>query len=330
MTTTKLPAIFDAEHLAHLNDGDIVRLDFSRGLARTLYRRESQYNAIFATDRCNSNCLMCSQPPKDVDDSDVIEEHLRLVSLIPPTTEKLGITGGEPTLLGEGLLRLLGACKEHLPVTRLHMLTNGRTFSDRAFAEAVARVGHPDLVLGIPVYSDVAWQHDYVVQADGAFTQTILGLHNLARFGVRLEVRVVVHRQTWQHLARLSQFIYRNLSFVEHVAFMGLEMMGYTKTNLRALWIDPADYQDSLHSAVEFLDWTGMHVSIYNHQLCVLKRELWPFARKAISDYKNIYLDECLHCGVVDDCGGLFKSAERIHSAHIRPLPTGQRSEVRQ
>ena len=95
-----VPVMCEAEHLDHVQQGDILRLDFERGYVRSLYRVNSPHNVIFATDRCNSNCLMCSQPPKDKDDSNVVSEHLRLVSLIPPTTRVLGITGGEPTLLG--------------------------------------------------------------------------------------------------------------------------------------------------------------------------------------------------------------------------------------
>jgi hypothetical protein len=101
---------------------------------------------------------------------------------------------------------------------------------------------------------------------------------------------------------------------------MGLELMGYTKTNLKELWIDPVEYQPQLEAAVDSLAWAGMNVSIYNHQLCVIPRRLWPYARKSISDFKNIYLDECQECSVLDQCGGLFKSAERIHSAHIAPV----------
>jgi hypothetical protein len=66
----------------------------------------------------------------------------------------------------------------------------------------------------------------------------------------------------------------------------------------------------------------GMNVSIYNHQLCVLDRSLWPFAKKSISDWKNMYLDECASCGVLESCGGLFKWAEKKHSAHIHGLPS--------
>jgi His-Xaa-Ser system radical SAM maturase HxsC len=263
---------------------------------------------------------MCSQPPKDVNEAGIVEEHLRLISLIPATARQLGITGGEPTLLGEGLFRLIAACKERLPVTRLHMLTNGRLFYYRTMAAELAAVGHPKLTLGIPLYSDRAAVHDYVVQADGAFDQAMVGLHNLARYGVEIEIRIVVHKETYQRLLPLAEFIYRNCPFVSHVALMGLELMGYTKTNLKRLWIDPHDYEKELEAAVLYFARVGINVSIYNHQLCILPRSLWQFARKSISDFKNIYLEACQQCGVLEQCGGLFKSGEQIHSAHIRPI----------
>jgi hypothetical protein len=69
----------------------------------------------------------------------------------------------------------------------------------------------------------------------------------------------------------LMAYIYRNLSFGEHVALMGLEHVGYTPRNIDELWIDPFDYQDELERAVAYLSMREMSVSIYNHQLCVLK-----------------------------------------------------------
>lgn len=318
----EIPAIVSAGDMDFIHNGDILRLDFGKGYIQSLYRINSAHNAIFATDQCNSNCLMCSQPPKDIDDSHLIAEHLRLVSLIPKNTEHLGITGGEPTLLGEGLFRILEACRDTLPNTRLHMLTNGRLFYYRSLAQRLAYVNHHGLMLGVPLYSDLAHHHDYVVQAKGSFDQTMVGLHNLALYNQPVEIRIVIHKQTYERLPRFAQFIYRNYPVARHVAFMGLELMGYTKPNLNILWIDPVDYQDQLEEAITYLSWAGMHVSIYNHPLCILRKSLWPYARKSISDYKNIYLDECHNCGAVEQCGGLFKSAERTHSEHIAPIPS--------
>ncbi len=121
------PTAFGVKGLDHLEDGDVVAVHPS-GYVRTLYRIGSRHNALFATDRCNSFCLMCSQPPRPVDDRDRIIEHLRLIELIDPATTELGITGGEPTLLKGDLLRIVARCKELLPGTSLHILSNGRLF----------------------------------------------------------------------------------------------------------------------------------------------------------------------------------------------------------
>ncbi|MBI4218530.1 MAG: hypothetical protein HY682_00195, partial [Chloroflexi bacterium] len=105
-----------------------------------------------------------------------------------------------------------------------------------------------------------------------------------------------------------------------HVAFMGLELVGHVHRNLERLWVDPVVYQPQLERATTYLSDRGMDVSIYNLPLCLLPRSLWPFARKSISDWKNIYLPECAGCAVQDRCGGLFESARKRHSEHIRPL----------
>jgi His-Xaa-Ser system radical SAM maturase HxsC len=311
-----LPLIELVPHLEPLLDGDVVALDPS-GFIRILYRRQSRSNSILVTERCNSLCLMCSQPPKDTDDSDRIREHLRLIDLIDPETKELGMTGGEPTLLKDDFLRLIAHCKERLPATAIHVLSNGRLFYYRTFAEALGSIQHPDLMLGIPVYSDLDYEHDFVVQAEGALHETIAGLHNLARYNVPVEIRVVLHALTFKRLPQLAEFIYRNLTFASHVALMGMEMTGFVHKNLDRLWVDPYDYREELETATHYLAVRGMNVSIYNHQLCTIPESLWPFARKSISDWKNIYLEECQRCTLLERCGGFFQSASKRHSSHI-------------
>ena len=314
------PVVHLPASLGYLADGDIVRISPRGGDLWVMYRCSSHHNFIFLTERCNSNCVMCSQPPRDVNDDHLVEQYLRAIPLMSPETPELAITGGEPTLLGDRLIQIIRACKEGLPITSLHMLSNGRMFNYLSFSQELAGVAHPDLMVGIPLYSDIASLHDFVVQAEGAFDQTVRGVMNLRRCGVQVEVRVVLHRQTVHRLPHLARFIARNFPFVDHVAFMGLEMMGYVRMNLEALWIDPVEYQTQLRAAVEELHRHRMTVSIYNHQLCVLDRELWGFARKSISDWKNEYLPECDACAVRDQCGGFFSSSSLRRSESIRPI----------
>jgi His-Xaa-Ser system radical SAM maturase HxsC len=310
-----LPASLD-----HLSDGDVIRVVPHHGEMFVLYRRKSQSNSMLLTDQCNSNCLMCSQPPKPQDDSHLVNVWLEAIPLMSRDTPAIGITGGEPTLRGDGFLKIVRSCKLNLSCTSLHILSNGRLFNYLSLCRALAEINHPDMMIGIPVYSDIAHIHDFVVQAGGAFDQTIRGIINLKRFGIRVEVRVVLHRQTIDRLPNLARYITRNLMFVDHVALMGLEMMGHVKMNMDALWIDPFEYQASLMEAVTELSRHEMNVSIYNHQLCLLPRELWPFARKSISDWKNEYLDVCDECAVKSRCGGFFSSAKIRRSDHIAPI----------
>lgn len=314
-----VPRISNVRSVDHLSEGDIVALHPS-GLVETLFRAESQNNALFVTDRCNSNCLMCSQPPRDVDDIDPLDAiNRRLIPLIPKDTLELGITGGEPTLLGWRLPRLLAQLRDELPETAVHMLTNGRAFAWERVARAVASVGHPDLVLGVPLYADHAALHDYVVQARDAFSQTVLGLHALGRRGVRVEVRVVLHALTVARLPEIAEFVFRHLPFAEHVAFMGLEYTGYTPHNSGVLWTEPSEMAGPLEEAVGYLDAFGMNVSLYNLQHCVTPRALWPFLRPSISAWKRDYLPACEACTVQSQCGGVFGTSKRFSDA-IRPV----------
>jgi His-Xaa-Ser system radical SAM maturase HxsC len=317
-----LPSVHALRESDHLLNGDIVVLEGATGLVRSLYRPYEEHHHLFVTERCNSNCLMCSQPPKDRDDTDALTaRNLALIDLIETPPPYLTITGGEPTLLGDRLFALIARLKERMPNTELHVLTNGRSFAWREFARRFAEIGHPNISVGIPLYADLASVHDYVVQARGAFDQTVTGFHQAARHSIRTEVRVVLHRLTIPRLAKLAEFIYRNLTFVEHIALMGLEYTGYTPRNIEELWIDPYDYRQELEETVRFFALRNMRVSIYNHQLCTLPPSLWRYARRSISDWKQLYFPQCGNCGMKQDCGGFFQWAAKRRSAHICPLP---------
>jgi len=312
--------IHSARQVSHLKRGDVIVAYPRTGYVRTLFRPDSRHNALLVTERCNSFCLMCSQPPVDRDDSPLVNINLEGIRLMRPLPSSLGITGGEPTLLGDDLFRILTELRTRMPETEIHMLTNGRRFARPDFTQAFVEARHPRLITCIPLYADNGPDHDYVVQSRGAFDQTIQGLYQLARYEQAVEIRVVLHKLTIPRLYDLALFIYRNLPFAAHIALMGLEITGFTRPNLDKLWIDPFDYQRELQTTVEALVTRGMNVSIYNHPLCLLPRPLWKFAKRSISDWKNIFFDECEKCVVRERCGGFFKSAQLRRSTHLQPI----------
>jgi His-Xaa-Ser system radical SAM maturase HxsC len=318
---SKLPSalgIIQSEH--SLTNGDVVAIQPS-GIVRVLYRPKSIHNDLFVTQRCNSRCIMCSQPPTESDDSDLLAVNLRIIELADKSTTALGITGGEPTLLKEDLLKIIAYCNHHLPHTQLHLLTNGRLLRHEVYARQLAAVAHPNVTVAVPLYSDIDSEHDYIVQARNGFEQTVLGILNLARYKIPIELRVVIHKLNFLRLPQLAEFIYRNLPFACHVALMALEPIGLAATNIQKLWIDPVEYGTQLSAATRFLAMRGINVSIYNHQLCTVPEDVRHFCRQSISDWKMAYLPSCERCFCKSSCGGFFESAlPRHHSAHIKPF----------
>lgn len=308
------------DDLEDIKEGDVIFGNPSTGVVNSLIRQDSSDNVLLVTEECNSNCTMCSQPPRIREDSFPIDFFLRTVELMDPATRTLGISGGEPLLLGEDLFGLIRKCRECLPATELQILSNGRLFFYREFARRIAEIGHQSLLFGIPLYADNPIIHDDVVQAQGAFGQTVCGIQHLGLFRIPVEIRMVLTKKTVSRLPAFSEFVVQNFPFVSHVAFMGLEMMGHANPNRLEVWIDPLDFQTELAESLRILSLAGMKASIYNLPLCVLPKSLWEFSRQSISDWKNVYLEECTGCLVKERCGGLFVSGQKIKSRGIRPL----------
>lgn len=305
---------------AYLSDGDVLGFQAAKRRFRTLYRRSSSHNSFLVTERCNHYCLMCSQPPRDIDDRWLLDEIEAAIDLVDPATRSFTFTGGEPLLEWRKFVKLLEQCRDVLPHTAVHVLTNGRGFANTDTTKAWASVRHPKLMAGIPIYSAVDHVHDYVVQAQGAFDETVLGVLKLKDQGQRVEIRVVLHAITAPRIVETCRWLARNLPFVDHVALMGLENTGFTLANSDLLWIDPVDYRDELAEAVQLLASAKVPVSVYNLPRCVLARSVWPYALQSISDWKNGYAEECTKCIEQPRCAGFFTSGRPKQSRGISPI----------
>lgn len=313
-------AVVLPEELDHLQAGDVIGLSADGRHLAVLWRAAATHNSLLLTEQCDNYCLMCSQPPRDRNDRWRFDQAAEVISLLPPDTAGLSFTGGEPTLDAERFLNLLHFTSQTLPEAEIHILSNGRRFADPTFTAAYAAVDNPRVMVGIPLYGTEPGLHDYVVQARGAFDDTMRGILNLGAFDQRIEIRVVLHRLTAPVIVEIAEYIARNIPFVDQVALMGLEIMGLARANLAEVWIDPFDYRADLSEAALLLDGAGIRTMIYNHQLCLLEPPAWPFAVKSISDWKNEYDPVCDDCHVRAGCGGFFHSAKHRSSAHIHPI----------
>lgn len=305
------------DNIEDFNEGDVVVIN-KQGEIIFVYEINSHHNALMATERCNHRCIMCPQPPI-LQEKDKTPFNLKLISLFDKNTQEIGITGGEPTLIGDNLFSLINYIKKKLPKTAINILSNGVKFSDKEYAMKLAKCRHQDLQIDIPLFSDIADEHNRIVGAK-TFYKTIQGLYNLALFHQRIGLRIVVHKQTYKRLPQFADFIYHNFPFVAQVAFMQMETIGLAKENIEELWIDPYDYNMELREAVLLLADRGMKPYIYNAQLCVLPEDIRCYAQQSISDWKDIYIPECDGCVLKGQCAGFFESNKQAHSVHIKKI----------
>ena len=303
--------------IKEFNDGDVITI-YPEGRIIFNYEITSDHNALFATGRCNHRCIMCPQPPVQKEEN-LTPFNLNLISLFDKSTKELGITGGEPTLIGDDLFLLVNTIKRKLPNTGISILTNGVRFADESYARKLANCGHNNLQIDVPIFSDIASEHDKIVGAN-TFYKTVQGLYNLALYKQQIGIRIVVHKLTYKRLPQLAEYIYHNFPFVCQVAFMQMETIGYAEDNIASLWIDPADYNEELSEAIDILDIRGLNPYIYNAQLCVLPQNLRKYAVQSISDWKDIYLDKCEDCSLKGQCGGFFSANRKFISKKISPV----------
>lgn len=318
LKTFNIPILYNVNNIDALSNSDVIEI-LPSGLINVLYQINSTHNQIFVTSRCNSNCIMCPQPIDPKEDN-LTEFNLKLISLIDKSKEELAFNGGEPTLLDQDLFRLILACKTFLPNTSLLLLTNARRFSDFKYTHLYSSLQHPNLTVSTAIYGDNEDEHDFVVGSKGAFNETIVGILNLASFGNAIEIRTVINKYTYRNLLRISEYIYRNMTFVRHIAFMGLETVWRARKNLEQIWIDPEEFVSYLKESIHYLRQRGMNVSIYNIPLCCLPEPLWMFAKQSISEWKSYFASQCFKCAVKEQCSGIFKSGVDVLGRYLRPL----------
>lgn len=304
----------EEEARAAQETGEYSILEFQDHAAYVYYDACAVDNALFITNRCNSNCIMCPVSSIVRKNSGIarIEELLQIVKQIPSDAEHLTITGGEPFLLKKDLFRLFLTLKEQLPYTEYLLLTNGRALADpeyfRLFHETFPEKG----IIGIPIHGYDTASHDGITRARGSFGQTMLGLKRLLRTRAKVELRIVVSRLNLEFIDKIAELIVHEFPGVYTVKFIGLEMLGNARLNREKVWVNYRTSFQAVKESIRYLVLHGVNVGIYNYPLCCVDQGFWPICERSITDYKIRYLPKCEYCRKKDACGGMFQGTYRL------------------
>jgi His-Xaa-Ser system radical SAM maturase HxsC len=303
-----------------LEDDDVVAYDPVQRKATVLFRDSDVHHSLFLTNRCNSYCLMCSQPPTRHDDSWLIEQAIEVVRHVRHAPPVIGISGGEPLLALEGLRHVLHAITFHWPETAIEVLTNGRLLGTDHVRHVLFSEEPSNVRWLVPLYGHADFLHDFVVQSPGAFDETLDGLLTLQAHRQPIQLRIVLIEPVMEVLEELCRFIGKNLPFVDCVALMACEPTGFALANRALCELDLVSRQWTLAHAARVLARYRVPFVFMNTPLCALPRHLWPHASKSISDWKNVYADECGSCAVRESCCGLFAWHDNWKPTQLQPI----------
>lgn len=312
-------AVISRQLYDSIDDGDIGIIS-SGNMMRVILSRRANHNTVLVTERCNNQCLFCSQPPKTANDDGLLVQSALSIAAFN-FDGVIGVSGGEPLLYGEEFLSFLCFVAENSLHTSLHVLTNGRRFADVAYARKIKSISEKlNITFGIPLYSSTAATHDILVGSPGAFDETVRGLINAGNLGVSIELRVIPTRQNIAELPGLVEYVNRVFSNVTQISVMGLESIGWARKNWDKISIDNYADTDIFRQLSITAERTTIPLVFFNYPKCQLPQDLWPFAVQSISDWKNYYPVECEKCSVKSSCAGYFSSSKgRFHQAP-RPI----------
>src|SRR5690606_23651641 len=112
--------------------------------------------------------------------------------------------------------------------------------------------GHADLL------------HDFVVQQHSAFEETLEGLYVLQYYEQPIQLRIVLVKPVLENLIDLCTYIRTNLPFVNEVALIGCEPIGFALANKELSQVDIKDWWDQLNAAVDLLLSTKTRLVLMN------------------------------------------------------------------
>ena len=307
--------------LRKYNNYDVLGIS-ENGLVYRYYDDSSTENALFITEKCNSNCIMCPSPDysRQRGEGMEISDLITIAGHIPSDTSHITVTGGEPFMAGKQIFELFAFCRQKFQDTEFLILTNGRIFAVKEYCDLLKKTIPAHCIIGIPIHGSIPEIHDRLTRSENSYAQTMLGLKRLQEYEIQIEIRIVVCKENLEDIERIADLIIRNFPRVHHVNIMAMEMTGNAHINADILWVPYKESFKYVKKGIDKLIASGIDVMLYNYPLCTVDRGYWMLCAKSISSWKIRFGEECGRCSVKESCGGVFAGSIKRESNELKAI----------
>lgn len=265
-------------HTEHSRDYDNrfsqSSLSNPKGLAQSsndLGYLADSYSRIFCfpTLNCNNACRHCLAADGLEKKNLTLEEAKGMIRRHEKKFSYVHIGGGEPTLFKD-LVQLIIFCRKLGKKVRL--FSNCRRMSEFEFAKRIADSGLDALM--VPLHSWLAKTHDYMTRRKGSFKETVQGMDNLKKLGIKdIQVMVVVHKKNYRELEKTAKFLVRKN--VSGVSVESLIYCGRAIKNFNCLKIKVSKSVKAIEKFFDILIDANIPVSTTSLPLCLFNKRYW-------------------------------------------------------
>jgi hypothetical protein len=155
---------------------------------------------------CNNRCRFCVQGEKRLHHPDrTLAEVLAILEEARRSADEIVLTGGEVTIRSD-IAEIVRAART-LGFRVIQIQTNGRRLADERLCDALAAAGATELSPAL--HAPYPEAHDYLTRTPGSFRETVRGILNAKKRGVRVVTNSVLTRSTYRLLGDLGHLLVR-------------------------------------------------------------------------------------------------------------------------
>ena len=188
----KLPALSKQDSLG--------KVDSFQSLSKPIARRLD----LKVGYECINDCLFCVVADKrNFGNKSTQQIKEELAGSFDDGVREVVFTGGEVTVR-QDIFEIVSFAKE-LGYKNIQIQTNGRRFSSMDFSKKMVIAGMTECSPAIHGHN--AKIHDCLTQRPGSWRQTVLGIYNLKKIGIRIITNTVVTKQNYRHLPDIARLL---------------------------------------------------------------------------------------------------------------------------
>lgn len=235
---------------------------------------------------CNNQCKFCMNdaPLKErkFPSFKILEKELK--DYYKKGYRAVGFLGGEPTIYPK-IIELVSLA-DRLGYKEIHIVSNGRKYSDKKFLEKLIKSGVTRF--SVSIHSHKAEIEDFLTSVKGGFREKIQGLRNLKYFQSKgmikdkIFLNTVVNKLNYRYLEEIILF-YEKMGFLDF-RFNFVRPEGRAFSNTKTIVPEYSKIMENVKKAIELAKGLKIQLSFEGIPFCL-------FSKIKINNFKD-YIGE--------------------------------------